>query len=138
MPTGLPVYLVALAALEAAPQAFHVVYGALFGAALGSFLGCAAYRLPRRLPLGGRSRCPACGTRLRAAWMVPVVSWIAFGGRARCCGARLSVSYLLLESSAVAAGALAAALAGVQWVLAGVAAVVLLAGAASAVGARRG
>lgn len=102
------------------PLAFNLVFGAALGGALGSFLGCAAYRLPRRLPLSGRSHCPACGVQLRAAWMIPVVSWLAFRGRARCCGERLSAGYLFWESAAIIAAAAAAAVFGAPWVLLGV------------------
>lgn len=131
-------YLVASVSAEGALLAVDLVFGALLGAAAGSYLGCVAYRLPRRLPLGGRSHCPACGAQLRAAWMVPVASWLAFRGRARCCGARLRISYLLFEACSVAAGAAAAAAWGWQYVFAGVIALTLATGAVSALTARRG
>lgn len=88
--------------------ALTLIYGAVAGAAIGSFLGCAAYRLPRRIPLSGRSFCPACGKQLRARENLPVVGWLWLRGRAACCGSRLSVHYLLFEAGCAVAGAMLA------------------------------
>lgn len=48
----------------------------------------------------GRSYCDACNATLTALALVPIVSYLALRGRARCCGARLSpyppISELLL------------------------------------------
>lgn len=92
--------------------AIELIYGALFGAAMGSFLGCAAYRLPRRLSLNGRSHCPSCGVQLKASWNIPLFSWLALRGRTRCCGTPLSPRYLLFEVASAVVGALVAALLG--------------------------
>jgi len=116
------------------PLAFDLVFGAALGGALGSFLGCAAYRLPRRISLAGRSHCPGCDRRLKGIWMIPVFSWLAFRGRARCCGAPLSHGYLIYEAASIAAGMLAAALVGFVWALLGV---IALAVALNAIAAAR-
>ena len=91
--------------------AIHVVwavYGALMGAALASY-GCViAERVPRGETLGGRSHC-ACGRQLRAAELAPVLGWIACRGRARCCGARLPLGYLVAELLAGVLGGTSAA-----------------------------
>lgn len=88
---------------------FFAVCGLIVGAVLGSYLGCAYYRIPRHLSLNGRSFCPGCNTALKSHWNVPVIAFLALRGRAACCGARLSPSYLLLElSSATLLGALTA------------------------------
>lgn len=47
--------------------------------------------------MGGRSHCPACGAQIAAYDNVPVLSWLVLGGRARCCGARISSHYPLTE-----------------------------------------
>lgn len=54
----------------------------------------------------GRSRCPACGTTLRPADLIPFWSWLRTGGRCRHCGAGLSAWYPLVELAAVAIGVL--------------------------------
>jgi len=54
---------------------------------IGSFLGVLIRRLPEGLPFArGRSRCEACRTALRARDLVPILSWLAAGGRCRYCG----------------------------------------------------
>ncbi len=58
--------------------------------AVGSFLGTVADRAAvGGSALVGRSRCDGCGTRLAPRDLMPVLSWAASGGRARCCGAPL-------------------------------------------------
>jgi leader peptidase (prepilin peptidase)/N-methyltransferase len=79
------------------------------GLAFGSFLTVVIHRVPA----GGslvrpRSRCPSCGTPLRAVDNIPVVSWIALRGHCHACGARISAIYPLTE---LATGALFVAVA---------------------------
>lgn len=79
----------------------------LAGLLAGSFLTVVAHRVPRgESVMGGRSRCPECGAQIAAYDNVPVVSWLALRGRARCCGAPISPRYPLTE---LATGALFAA-----------------------------
>ncbi len=71
---------------------------AFFGACIGSFLTLVTYRLPREEPIGlSRSRCPGCGTTLRARDLVPVLSWAANRGRCGHCKTRVSIRYPLTE-----------------------------------------
>jgi leader peptidase (prepilin peptidase)/N-methyltransferase len=85
----------------------------LGGLIAGSFVTVVAYRVPRGESIvGPRSRCPACGAQIAAYDNVPVVSWLALRGRARCCGAAISPRYLLTE---LALGALYAATVLVLW-----------------------
>lgn len=61
------------------------------GTIVASFIGVVAARLHTGQGfLGGRSRCDACGTPLLARSLVPIFSFMGSGGRAGCCGARLS------------------------------------------------
>lgn len=70
----------------------------LAGLLMGSFLTVVAHRVPRgESVVGPRSLCPACGVQIAAYDNVPVFSWIALQGQARCCGARISPRYLLTE-----------------------------------------
>jgi len=47
------------------------------------------------------SSCAACGRRLGALEMIPVLSWAALGGRCRGCGGAISAHYPLVEVVAV-------------------------------------
>lgn len=83
------------------------------GLLLGSFLTVVAHRVPRgESVVGGRSHCPACGAQIAAYDNVPVLSWLALRGRARCCGAPISPRYPLTE---LATGFLYAATGLVLW-----------------------
>lgn len=71
---------------------------ALAGLLLGSFLTVVVHRVPRRESVvSGRSRCPRCGTEIRARDNVPVISWVLLRGRCRMCGERISPEYPLTE-----------------------------------------
>ena len=64
---------------------------AVFGACMASFLNCMAWRVVHgESVLRGRSHCDACGHVLGARDLVPIVSYLASGGRCRYCGAKLS------------------------------------------------
>jgi leader peptidase (prepilin peptidase)/N-methyltransferase len=75
-----------------------IIAAALGGLIIGSFLNVVAYRLPRGESLvHPRSRCPGCGTQLRAIDNIPVVSWLVLRGRCHHCGAAVSARYPLVE-----------------------------------------
>jgi leader peptidase (prepilin peptidase)/N-methyltransferase len=75
----------------------------LGGLLAGSFTTVVAHRVPRGESIvGPRSRCPACGARIAAYDNVPVLSWLALRGRARCCGAAISPRYPLTELAVAA------------------------------------
>ncbi len=65
-----------------------------------SFLQCWADRsrsdLAEALPQG-RSACDSCGRALGLRDLVPVLSWLSQGGKARCCGASLHPKLLYGE-----------------------------------------
>lgn len=83
-------------------HAFLVVAAGAFGACIGSFLNVVIHRLPQADParrsLGGRSRCPQCGAPIRWYDNLPVLGWLRLLGKARCCGARISWRYPLVEA----------------------------------------
>lgn len=75
-----------------------VLIAFLAGLAVGSFATAAAHRVPRGISIAfARSQCPACGAQIGARDNLPVLSWLLLRGRARCCGARISVRYPLTE-----------------------------------------
>ena len=72
---------------------------AVLGAIVGSFLNVVAYRLPRKESLlHPPSRCPECGTAIKAYDNVPVLGWLWLRGRCRACGARISPRYPIVEA----------------------------------------
>jgi leader peptidase (prepilin peptidase)/N-methyltransferase len=76
----------------------------LAGLAWGSFLNVVIYRLPRRMSLvRPPSSCPACKERIRFYDNIPLVSYLALGGRCRHCRARIPFSYFLVEALTPAA-----------------------------------
>jgi leader peptidase (prepilin peptidase) / N-methyltransferase len=84
-----------------------VLIAFLGGLAVGSFATAVAHRVPRGISIVfARSECPACGAQIAAYDNIPVLGWLLLRGRARCCGARLSLRYPLTE---LAVGALYAA-----------------------------
>jgi leader peptidase (prepilin peptidase) / N-methyltransferase len=89
-------------------DALIVVFMLLVGLSIGSFLNVCIYRLPRRESLMfPASHCTTCNRPL--AWFenLPLVSWMALGGRCRTCRTRIPVQYPLVEAvtSAVFVGA---------------------------------
>lgn len=82
----------------------------VLGLILGSFASMLAYRLPRRLPIGGRerSRCPTCDAQLTARENIPLLSYLAQRGTCRHCAARIPYRYPLIEAATGLLFALAA------------------------------
>jgi leader peptidase (prepilin peptidase)/N-methyltransferase len=83
------------------------VLATILGALFGSFFNVVAHRLPRGESLSKpRSRCPSCGTQIRALDNVPVLSWLLLRGRCRGCAAPISARYPLVEAGTAALCAL--------------------------------
>jgi leader peptidase (prepilin peptidase) / N-methyltransferase len=75
---------------------------------IGSFLGLVIRRLPDGSPIArGRSRCDICGTTLHARDLVPILSWVAAGGRCRYCREPLGWFYPGVELAALAVALIA-------------------------------
>ena len=67
------------------------------GASIGSFLNVVAYRVPRKLGLGGGSKCPHCQTPIDARDNIPVLAWVRLRGRCRNCRLPISAHYPRVE-----------------------------------------
>jgi leader peptidase (prepilin peptidase) / N-methyltransferase len=81
------------------PIAFAAAVAGAFGATIGSFLNVVAYRLPRAESLvHPGSRCPGCGTAIKAYDNVPVFGWLLLRGRCRSCRASISPRYPIIEA----------------------------------------
>jgi leader peptidase (prepilin peptidase)/N-methyltransferase len=76
-----------------------LVFSGILGLVIGSFLNVCIFRLPRNCMsiVKPRSRCPKCLTWI--AWYdnLPVISWIALGGKCRQCRSPISIRYTLVE-----------------------------------------
>ncbi len=75
-----------------------IVFWGFLGSAVGSFLNVVADRLPE----GGSllhppSHCEACGRRLTAPELLPVLSYLALRGRCRTCKAPVGARVLAVE-----------------------------------------
>lgn len=69
----------------------------ILGACVGSFLNVCIYRIPAgRSVVSPRSAC-ACGAAIAWHDNIPILSWIALRGRARCCGRPFSIRYPAVE-----------------------------------------
>jgi leader peptidase (prepilin peptidase)/N-methyltransferase len=76
----------------------RIVGAAVLGLLVGSFVTVVVHRVPLgQSVVTPRSRCPACGTQIRATDNIPVVSYLVLRGRCRSCGAPVSPEYLLTE-----------------------------------------
>ncbi len=81
------------------PHALLVGVAVALGLLFGSFLNVVIHRWPRgESVVHPGSRCPACGKPIRAWDNIPVLSWLMMMGKARCCGARVSPRYPLVEA----------------------------------------
>ncbi len=71
---------------------------AAFGLVMGSAVTAIVWRVPRKISwVQGRSACPACGTALGPADLVPLFSFLFARGRCRHCRAPISWRYPLTE-----------------------------------------
>lgn len=93
---------------------------ALFGLLIGSFLNVVIYRIPKMMQresdnyvaqesgkepphtdrfnlMVPRSSCPHCGHQITAIENIPVVSWLALGGKCRACKSPISARYPIIE-----------------------------------------
>ncbi len=103
-----------------ADPVFATLIALFVGLCVGSFLNVVIHRLPKMLERGWqaqcaelrgetppaeptynlvvpRSACPACGQPITALQNIPVVSWLALGGKCASCKAPISVRYPVVE-----------------------------------------
>lgn len=78
---------------------FFIQYLLIFalGLSFGSFANVLIHRLVKNQSLWPRSACPACQSPI--AWYdnIPILSFLFLKGRARCCQAKISIGYPLIE-----------------------------------------
>ena len=81
---------------------YKFLFGAfafVLGAAVGSFLNVCIYRWPVDLSINRprRSFCPNCKQPIPSHQNLPLISWLALGGRCANCGAKISFRYFAVE-----------------------------------------
>jgi len=85
----------------------------VMGMCVGSFINMAVYRVAYKEKLlrattrvartvgaglmPARSFCDFCGRQLRWFDNIPIISWLVYKGKSRCCGKKLSVLYPIVE-----------------------------------------
>ena len=70
----------------------------LLGASFGSFISALVYRREEGISIiSPPSFCDSCGKKILKKDLVPVFSFIFLRGRARCCGAKISIDRVFLE-----------------------------------------
>ena len=98
----------------------YITAAVLLGLCIGSFLNVVIHRMPKIMEarwraecaelnneappkaerynlVAPRSRCPACGHQIGALENVPILSYLALGGKCSACGARISIRYPVIE-----------------------------------------
>ena len=81
---------------------YKFLFGAfafVLGATVGSFLNVCIYRWPVDLSINRprRSFCPNCKQPIPWHQNLPLISWLALGGRCANCGAKISFRYFAVE-----------------------------------------
>ncbi len=83
---------------------FGIIFLYIF-ACIGSFLNVVIYRYySKESVVFGSSYCPSCKEKIKWFDNIPIISWILLKGKCRSCKKKISVSYLLVELSAVYIG----------------------------------
>lgn len=79
------------------------IFVVLFGLAFGSFLNVCIARLPQHASIvRPGSRCPRCGTAIRAFDNLPLASWVLLRGRCRACRWQIPWRYPAVELATAA------------------------------------
>lgn len=71
----------------------------ILGLMVGSFIGMLTYRLPRGLPLSGRSFCDICKKKLSWFENIPLLSFLLLKGQCPKCKNKIGFRYPLVELS---------------------------------------
>lgn len=84
-----------------------ILGGVLAGLVAGSFVATLVVRWPEGRPATGRSACDSCGVPLRAADLVPLLSFAVLRGRCRLCRRPIDRRHPAIELAAAVIGGLA-------------------------------
>lgn len=80
-------------------QLLYIFIFFIFGTTLGSFLNVVGLRLPagKSFISNERSECPHCNHTLKWHELIPVLSYVAQGGKCKSCKSPISIQYPLIE-----------------------------------------
>lgn len=88
-------------------EIFFGVMVFVLGLGVGSFVNMAVYRIAKKYKIiksknlkiknKNRSYCDFCGRQLKWFDNIPVISWIIYGGKSRCCRKKLPLLYPVVE-----------------------------------------
>ena len=83
---------------EIAPLAMVITFAFIFGSCLGSFLNVCIWRIPlNESVVIVPSHCPKCNHKIRWFDNVPVIGFLALGGKRRDCKEPISPRYIIME-----------------------------------------
>lgn len=74
------------------------IFVALLGLVFGSFISMLTYRLPRLVPLKGRSFCDRCKKKIDWYENLPLISFFLLQGKCQKCTKPISIRYPLIET----------------------------------------
>lgn len=81
-------------------EGFLIIIFAVLGVCLGSFANAAVWRIKVKKDIvHDRSECVHCHHKLAASDLVPIVSWLALGGKCRYCKKPISAQYPIVEAA---------------------------------------
>ena len=84
--------------LSVIPPVYGYIAAGIVGAVIGSFLNVVIHRLPLEESIVfPNSRCPSCGAAIAFYDNIPVISYVALGGKCRGCKKRISFRYPAVE-----------------------------------------
>ncbi|MDD3999253.1 MAG: prepilin peptidase [Candidatus Shapirobacteria bacterium] len=88
-------------------EIFLAIMVFVLGMCVGSFINMAVYRIAKKEKIlkskslkienEKRSYCDFCGRQLRWFDNIPVISWLTYRGKSRCCGKKLPLLYPIVE-----------------------------------------
>ena len=89
--------------LSVIPPVYGYAAAVAIGAIIGSFLNVVIHRLPLEESIVfPNSRCPSCGAAIAFYDNIPVISYVALGGKCRGCKKRISFRYPAVELTTAA------------------------------------
>jgi len=76
----------------------EIILFTIIGLAIGSFLNVVILRIPENQSISfPASHCPKCNTKLKFYHNIPLISWVALGGKCAYCKEKISIQYPLVE-----------------------------------------
>jgi leader peptidase (prepilin peptidase) / N-methyltransferase len=79
-------------------EIYIFIFVFFIGLCVGSFINVLESRLySGENVMIGRSKCDHCGKILKWYDLLPVLSWVFYGGKSRCCRRKLSIQYPIVE-----------------------------------------